>query len=270
MSNYVNNNSLLFKYIDTISVKLVEIWDKIDPKSLHISLKGSHRDIVTEYDLLIENKLKKILKGLIRSADFMGEETSNDFKDNIFWVVDPIDGTTNFSKGNKHFSTQVSLMKKDEVLFGIVYDPVRKELFRAVKGNGTYLNGKRIHVSKTSKLENASIHTGLQYMDQYGFNSLKNRIANSILNGRALRITGSACLDLAYIACGRTDIFFEQCLKTWDVSAGTLLIEEAGGKISTCNPVEEKEFNIRKPNILAYNGNENLVDEFRRKVMESD
>jgi myo-inositol-1(or 4)-monophosphatase len=99
---------------------------------------------------------------------------------------------------------------------------------------------------------------------------LKNRIANSILNGRALRITGSACLDLAYIACGRTDIFFEQYLKTWDVSAGTLLIEESGGKITTCNPAEEKEFNIRKPNILAYNGNENLVDEFRRKVMESD
>jgi len=262
------NNEYFNKCINILSNKIVEIWDDIDPKSLHISLKGSHRDIVTEYDPLVENKIKKILQELIPEADFMGEETSASFKKNLFWVVDPIDGTTNFSKGNKHFSTQISLMNEDNVLLGLIYDPVRKETFHAVKGCGAFHDGKRIQVSKINKLENAAIHTGLQYMDEYGLDILKKRISNSIVYGRSLRITGSACLDLAYVSCGRVDIFFEQCLKTWDVSAGTLLIKEAGGKIDTCNPKIEKEFNIKNPNILAYNGDENLYREFLMKVMD--
>lgn len=255
----------LEKIIGEVKKKLYEIWrEKLFSRHFKINRKSGFRDIVTTVDIEIEEELKEFLGKLLPEAGYLGEETAGTTNKEIIWVVDPIDGTTNFSRGSPHFCTSVALMKKDDVILGVVYDPNTHETFWAVNGQGSYLNGEKLEVSCTSDLKEASVHTGLQYSSDTAYVRVVERISKAVKYSRALRITGSAALDLCYVASGRADIFWEEALNPWDVAAGVLLVKEAGGDIQSCSG---RAFDIFAPDILAYNGSKKLITEFTDKIL---
>jgi myo-inositol-1(or 4)-monophosphatase len=180
------------------------------------------------------------------------------------WIVDPVDGTTNFSKSNPHYSTQIALYTENRVVLAVTYDHNRKETFHAIEGQGAYLNNKRIWVSKTKELREATSHVGLQYSSETSFERITRRINRAIKICRGVRITGSACLDFAYVAAGRADIFWEEKLKPWDVASGVLLVKEAGGFVGSCL---KEPLDLLDPNVLVANNSPELVEEFRERVL---
>jgi myo-inositol-1(or 4)-monophosphatase len=185
--------------------------------------------------------------------EIFSEETSNKeiFSDNL-WIVDPLDGTTNYIHGFPFFCVSIAYSHKNKVMLGVVFDPLRKELFFAEKNKGAFLNGQKIKVSKVERLCDALLVTGFAY--ERGDIMRKNleKIENFFSSGmHGIRRTGSAALDLCYVACGRTDGYWEFALKPWDHAAGSLIVKEAGGKITKING-EEYDFRVR--DILASNG----------------
>ncbi len=156
-----------------------------------------------------------------------GQETPSDY----CWYVDPLDGTTNFAHGFPAFCVSVALARGKEILIGVVHDPTRAETFHAVRGEGAWLNQKRIHVSGTEKVEEGLFATGFTALDRHSNENLfyYQRFSQ---NSHSVRHSGSAALDLCYVACGRLDGFWEFNLKPWDVAAGWLLVQEAGGVVS--------------------------------------
>ena len=259
------DDKIFDKFIVDIDFHLRKMWREV-LASPHFSVKEKtgFRDIVTSLDVEVENHLKELLHGILPGAGFFGEETSRNPSDKLNWIIDPIDGTTNFSRANPHFSTQIALAKGQQVYIGIIYDPNLNEFFHAIKGKGSFLNGRSIGVSGTGSIREASINTGLQYASGKAYERLVERIGMAIRECRSLRIAGSACLDLAYVACGRTDIYWEEAIKPWDVAAGTLLVSEAGGKIESST---EESFDLYNPNILASNGNRSLLEEVKKLVI---
>ncbi|MCD6159450.1 MAG: inositol monophosphatase [Kosmotoga sp.] len=255
-----SNESLL----NSISNKLRKIWRELDStRQIHIREKSGFRDIVTNVDISIERELRDFLTSLVPGTGYFGEEMEKT-RGEEFWIVDPVDGTTNFSRKNPHFATQVALHSRGEIVLGVVYDPSKNELFTAIHNKGAFLNGERIHVSDVSELERASVHTGLQYSSSIAFERVTQRIKRAVAKCRALRIVGSACLDLCYVACGRSDIYWEESLQPWDVSAGKLIVEEAGGYVESCL---DEPFELFTPNILASNGNGELLESFKNNVL---
>ncbi|OAA31868.1 inositol monophosphatase [Kosmotoga arenicorallina S304] len=251
--------------VKEISEKLREIWRGLaDTRQIiNIKEKTGFRDIVTDVDIAIEKVLRDFLILLLPGTGYFGEETGKTSGED-FWIVDPVDGTTNFSRKNPHFATQVALYSRKEIILGVVYDPSRDEMFTAIKSKGAFLNGNKIHVSDVSELEKSSVHTGLQYSSNTAFERVTLRIKQAIAKCRALRIAGSACLDLCYVACGRSDIFWEESLQPWDVSAGKLIVEEAGGYVGSCL---DEPFSLFAPNILASNGNGKLLSSFKKNIL---
>ncbi len=209
----------------------------------------SDRELVTKYDLLSEEFLKGELKKF--GFDIIAEESENpDLSTEYWWVIDPLDGTNNFSFSIPHFCVTVALMKNEEVIFGIIYDPVKKEIYHSIKGNKAYLNDKLITVSTRKQLEKSMLATGFAYdRDKKGYNNLNN--FNKItLKAKGIRRMGSAALDLAYVAAGRYDGFWERGLKLWDMAAGKLIVEESKGKTTDING---NKWALEKDNILATN-----------------
>lgn len=260
------------KTLDTLGREirdyLPRLWDRVGSQNFSITNKSGFKDIVTSTDIEIEDRLRTFLGELLPEAAYLGEESGPTERSSLMWIVDPVDGTTNFSKANPHYSTQVALYEGGAVVLGITYDRNRGEMFQAVHGRGAYLNGERIRVSETEGLEEASGHVGLQYSSRKGvFDRMSGRLNRAIQLCRAVRITGSACLDLAYVACGRADVFWEEILKPWDVASGVLLVREAGGLINSCN---EEPFDLFEPAILATNGSKRLLEKFRSGVLFSD
>ncbi|AKI98143.1 inositol monophosphatase family protein [Kosmotoga pacifica] len=251
--------------VRNISNKLREIWRELDDtRQLLIKEKSGFRDIVTDVDIIIENKLRDYLISLIPGTGYFGEETVR-IEGEEFWIVDPVDGTTNFSRKNPHFATQVAFYSRGLIVLGVIYDPSKDEMFTALQGTGAFLNGEKIRVSNVTDLKEASAHTGLQYSSETAFERISARIKRAIASCRALRIAGSACLDLCYVACGRADVFWEEALKPWDVAAGKLIVEEAGGNVDSCL---NEPFNLFSPNILASNGKVQLLKAFREKILD--
>lgn len=176
------------------------------------------------------------------------------------WIIDPLDGTTNYAHGLPIFCVSIALQKDDEIILGVIYDPMRDELFYSQKGSGAYLNKKRIYVSKTSRLSSGLLVTGFAYnVRQVTDNNIDNFI-KFLFKSRAVRRLGSAALDLAYVACGRFDGFWEIYLQPWDTAAGSLILERAGGRTTDFNG---KPFNIfTSKQLLASNGK--LHNQMRR------
>lgn len=204
--------------------------------ALQVEEKGT-ADYVTKVDLKVQEFIEKKLKDLYPGIQFMGEEKSNDHIDvnDSYWVLDPIDGTTNLIHDYKEVSISLALVDKKEIVLGFVYNPYNNEMFFAQKGKGAYLNGKPIHVSKNKAMEESLISIGTSpYQKEFAKYNFE-RFYNIFLRSQDIRRSGSAALDLAYVACGRTDGFFEKILKLWDYAAGILLVEEAGGKVSKFN-----------------------------------
>ena len=207
------------------------IRDFGEVEKLQVSKKGP-RDFVTKTDKHVEKILIEELSKTKKNYSFLSEEVGsieNKDKDNI-WIIDPIDGTTNFLHGIPHFAICVALESKKEIISGLIYDPIKDEMFYAEKNKGAYLNNQRLRVSQKNLI------------DECLFSSNHEGVKFSNLN---MRYSGCAALDLAYVASGRLDGFFHNKINIWDVAAGALLIEEAGGIVNDLYKFDQNNIDIR-------------------------
>jgi myo-inositol-1(or 4)-monophosphatase len=221
-------------------------------------------ELLTESDLASE----KLIIDRIRTfhprhsilAEESGESAGGEQQSEWKWIIDPLDGTTNYAHGYPCFCVSIALEHNGEMELGVVYDPMRDEMFTAERGQGAALNGRRIHVSQIDNLNRALLCTGFPY-DVRERSEFARHFANFIMNAQGVRRDGAAALDLAYVACGRFEGFWEEGLKPWDVAAGVLLVEEGGGRVSN---YDGSQFIVYHPPILASNG---LVHEQMMKVL---
>jgi myo-inositol-1(or 4)-monophosphatase len=209
------------------------IWSQrnlVEEKQVEIKDLNS---LVSYVDQQAEEKLVEGLTQLLPEAGFIAEEGSGTRNHKgLNWIVDPLDGTTNFLFGIPTFAISIALVEGDTILMGVVYELGQKELFSAVKGGGAFLNGKPIAVSKNTTLNKALLATGFPYYDFSRMDGFLKLLHYFFTHTRGVRRIGSAAIDLAYVACGRFDGFFEYGLNPWDVAAGALLVQEAGGIVT--------------------------------------
>ena len=205
-----------------------------DREKMAIDIKSGVTDLVTEYDKGIQEQIAIGLKKILPEAKFIGEEGSSDelTDDGYAFVVDPIDGTSNFIKDYHMSAISVALLKGKEVVAGVVYNPYLDEVFHAIKGKGAFCNGKKISVS-SQPMSNALVLFGTSPYDKKLFGKTVEIISGYFEQALDIRRSGSAALDLCSVACGRAELYFELQVSPWDFAAGKLLIEEAGGVVTT-------------------------------------
>lgn len=197
-----------------------------------IEYKGKN-DLVSYVDKAAEKMLVKGLEQVLPGSGFVAEEGTSTKRSDIYnWIIDPLDGTTNFTHGIPVFAVSVALMKRGELTLGVVYEVNRDECFHATKGGGAFLNHMPIRVSEIKTLDRALLATGFPYYDFEQMNHYLDIINDLMHETHGLRRMGSAAVDLAYTACGRFEGFFEYNLNAWDVAAGALIVQEAGGKVT--------------------------------------
>ncbi len=214
--------------------------------------KGEERNLVSEIDKGSEEKIINIIRRHYPNHAILAEEsgasdTSSDYK----WVIDPLDGTTNYLHGLPVYCVTIGIEYKGEVVGGVVYDPNLDELFTAEKGSGAFLNGRRLRVTETSTLIESLLVTGFPYDIAENPDNAIGHFVNFLVEGQGLRRLGSAALDLAYVAAGRFDGFWEVNLNPWDMAAGVLFVREAGGRVTDFIGGEST---IYKKQVLASNG----------------
>ncbi len=209
-----------------------ELLEKRDNNAFEVMTKG-HNDFVTSLDKYSERTLVQKLSQLLPEAGFITEEgTRSDRAERFNWVIDPIDGTTNFIHRVPPFAISIGLLDGDEITLGVVYEMSHDELFAAYKGGGATLNGKPIHVSNCPSVANALITTGFPYSNFSRAKGLLQTLDTLMRTCHGLRRLGSAATDLCYVACGRFDAYYEYDLKPYDVAGGSIILSEAGGKLS--------------------------------------
>lgn len=214
-----------------------EVGMNIKIEELNVSGKDieekSLNSLVSYVDKNAEKRIVVRLAELLPEAGFIAEEGTSDKKGETYnWIVDPLDGTTNFLHGLPVYSVSIALKRKDEIVLGVVYEVNQDECFYAWKSGGAFLNQKSIQVSKSEQLKDSLVATGFPYYDYERVDSYFIVLKHLAQNSRGIRRMGSAAVDLVYTACGRFDAFFEYSLHPWDVAAGAFIVEEAGGKIS--------------------------------------
>lgn len=206
-----------------------------DRDTLSIEEKGKH-NFVTQVDKTAEVMLVRALSELLPEAGFIAEEgTSSRKGDKYNWIIDPLDGTTNFIHGVFPFAISVALAENEQPIIGVVLELGLNECFYAWKGGGAYMDGKAIEVSKRNTMNESLIATGFPYSNYSSLDAFMDSIHWFMKNSQGLRRLGSAATDIAYVACGRYDGFYEYGLNPWDVAAGVLLVEEAGGRSADFN-----------------------------------
>jgi myo-inositol-1(or 4)-monophosphatase len=208
-------------------------------------------NLVTEVDKACEKKVLSFLQKRFPSHNFWGEESGQKKnRSDYTWVVDPLDGTTNYAHDYPFFCCSVALVKDLKPVVGVIYDPLRNECFTAEKSRGAALNGKKIRVSKTKTLAESLLSTGFAYAVRETHYNLDN-FERFIMKSQGVRRDGSAALNLAYVAAGRFDGFWERGIQAWDMAAAVLLVQEAGGKVTD---ITGGPFNLLAENALASNG----------------
>ena len=230
------NLNIMIKAAEKASKSIIRDFGEIE--KLQVSKKGPH-DFVTKTDKHVEKILIEELSKTKKNYSFLTEETGvikNKDQENI-WIIDPIDGTTNFLHGIPHFAISIALKSKNELLSGLIFDPIKDEMFFAEKDKGAFLNNQRLRVSKKNSLEECL------------FSSNNEGIKFSNLN---MRCSGSAALDLAYVASGRLDGYFQNKVNIWDVAAGTLMIKEAGGIVNNINEFAFNNIDIKGSSATIY------------------
>ena len=195
--------------------------------------KKRQNDFVSEVDEAAEEAIIRILREAYPDHGILAEEsgTRDNAKSDYVWVIDPLDGTTNFLHGFPQYCVSIGLLHKGKPTQAVIYDPNRNELFTATKGVGAYLNDRRIRVSRTDKLEDALMGTGFPFREVGHIDDYLRMFKNVTMATSGIRRPGAAALDLAWVACGRIDGFWEMGLSPWDMAAGALLVREAGGLI---------------------------------------
>ncbi len=216
-----------------------------------IEFKGSI-NLVTDVDKACEKAIVEVLQGRFPEHDILAEEGSGRRKNSEYkWIIDPLDGTTNYAHGYRLFCVSIALEHKGEIVVGAVYEPNRDEMFLAEKGGGAALNGEKISVSAVADLNHAMLATGFAYNVRETSNNNLDHFQKFLMKAQAIRRDGVAAIDLCYVAAGRYDGFWELNLFPWDVAAGYLMIQEAGGKVSD---FRGKAFDVYSKEILASNG----------------
>ena len=244
MISISSNLNVMIKAAEKASKLLIRDFGEVE--KLQVSKKGP-RDFVTKTDKRVENIIIEELGKTKKNYSFLSEEIGeikNKDEDNI-WIIDPIDGTTNFLHGIPHFAISIALQSKKEIVSGLIFDPIKDEIFFAEKNKGAFLNNHRLRVSNKSSTEDclfSSNHEGVKFSD---------------LN---MRYSGCAALDLAYVASGRLDGFFHNKINLWDIAAGIVLIKEAGGIINDINLN-----NVENINVIA--SNPNINSKFQEKLL---
>ena len=235
MNSISANLNIMIKAVEKASKLLIRDFGEIE--KLQVSKKGPS-DFVTNADLKTEktiiNELKKARPNYSIISEEKGTEQNNDM--NNTWIIDPIDGTINFLHGVPHFAISLALKNKEEIIAGLIFDPIKNEMFYAEKNNGAYFNNKRVRVSNKNNLNDCLFVTG-------GKDKFEIKIP--------YRKTGCAALDMAYVACGRYDGYFQKNLKLWDVAAGIIIVREAGGIINDIDlsNIQDIEIIASNPNI---------------------
>jgi myo-inositol-1(or 4)-monophosphatase len=235
-------------------------------RAIRVSNKGDI-DLVTEADIASERLIVERIRSYHPRHAILTEESGDvvalgDVDSEYKWIIDPLDGTTNYAHGYPCFCVSIALEHEGRVVVGVVYDPTRDELFAAERGGGATLNGRSLHVSETSELNDALLCTGFPY-DVRDRGDFARHFRNFIMRAQSVRRDGAAALDLAYVAAGRFDAFYEEGLRPWDVAAGVLLVEEAGGRVTH---YDGSPFRVYTPPIAASNGliHEAMLDVLRQ------
>ena len=235
--------NIMIKASEKASKVLIRDFGEVE--KLQVSNKGP-ADFVTNADLKAEKIIIEELKKAKPNYSILSEEKGKENnKDNKTWIIDPIDGTINFLHGIPHFAISIALKDNDEIIAGVIYDPIKDEMFYAEKNNGAFFNNQRIRVSKKNNVSECLFVTGGKIDNNYDF---------------SFRKTGSAALDLAYVAAGRFDGYFQKKLNLWDIAAGIIILKEAGGLIN-----EIDISNIKDINIIASNSEINA--KFKEKLI---
>jgi myo-inositol-1(or 4)-monophosphatase len=209
-------------------------------------------DVVTEMDIKAEDMIMKTIKARFPEHGILTEESFEQKSGSGYrWIIDPLDGTTNYSHGFPIFCVSIALEREGEIILGVVFNPMLNELFTAEKGKGAYLNNKRIRVSGISELTKSLLATGFPYDVRTSRDNNISHFANFAVRAQAIRRAGSAALDMCYVACGRFDGFWELKLKPWDTAAAMLIIKEAGGIVTD---FKGSAFSLYSGETLASNG----------------
>ena len=247
MNSISANLNIMIKAVEKASRALIRDFGEIE--KLQVSVRGPS-DFVSSADIKVEKiiieELKKARPYYSIISEEKGSENNKD-KENV-WIIDPIDGTTNFLHGIPHFAISIALKSKNEIVSGIIYDPIKDEMFYAEKNNGAYFNNKKIKVSKRKKLEDCLFVSGGLKNDKF-----KNFIEEKIL----IRKSGCAALDMAYVAAGRYDGYFQKNLSIWDIAAGIIILNEAGGKVNELDLDKKSRIDIIATSFLI---NDKLLD----------
>lgn len=204
-------------------------WDRSDTLTVR---EKSRNDYVSDVDVQAEQSIVQILRQAYPEHGILAEEGGHQAGDDYVWVIDPLDGTTNFLHGVPHFAISIALRYRGRLEQGVIYDPLREELFTASRGGGAFLNDRRIRVSDRGELTGALLGTGIPFRSGQGIDRYLATLKALIEDTAGVRRAGSAALDLAYVAAGRFDGFWEMALQPWDMAAGVLLVQEAGGLVS--------------------------------------
>ena len=230
--------NLIIKSCMKASRSLIRDFGEIE--NLQVTKKGP-KDFVTKTDKRVEKIIIEELSKSKKHFSFITEETGEilNKNKNIFWIIDPIDGTTNFLHGVPHFAISVALQIDGEIVSGLIFDPIKNEMFFAEKDNGSYFNNNRIRVSNKNNLDDCLFSTNCD-----GIKEVYPKLN--------LRNTGCAALDLAYVGCGRFDGYFHNKINIWDIAAGKIIIEEAGGKINDISQFKINKIDIRAANLNIY------------------
>ena len=219
MNSISANLNIMIKAAEKASKILIRDFGELE--KLQVLLKGPN-DFVTNSDKKVEKIIIEELTKSRKKFSILGEEIGeikNSDKEN-YWIIDPIDGTTNFLHGIPHFAISIALRKNNEIISGLIFDPIKNEMFYAEKNNGAFFNNQRIRVSKKKKIEECLFATGGKKEINLNLNTRKS---------------GSAALDMAYVGSGRYDGYFQKYLNIWDIAAGIIIVKEAGGKINDIN-----------------------------------
>lgn len=213
-----------------VGIFILEECKKFNVSDIEIKSQNS---LVTYVDKTAEKMIVNFLGKLIPESGFIAEEGTSVKKGDVYnWVIDPLDGTTNFIHAIPCYCVSIGLLKNDKLIVGVIYEPNRDEMFYAWKNGGAYLNENSISVSKTNKLSDSLLATGFPYYDYRRLEAYMDILKWLMHNSRGVRRIGSAAIDLAYVACGRFEAFYEYSLNPWDVAAGALIVKEAGGSVT--------------------------------------
>ena len=234
-------------------------------KKKEIAHKFNEFDLVTNVDKLAEEKIIAVIKSHFPEHAILGEESGGHSinSSDYVWIIDPIDGTTNYAHNFPQFAVSIGLTYKNEIILGVVFDAFKNEMFWGAKGTGAFLNADPIKVSEINTLNKALLSTGFPYNRDEILEENLRYFKQFVYKAQAVRRPGSASLDLCYVACGRIDGFWELNLAPWDTAGGVCIIEEAGGKVTNFN---SETFNPDVKNIIASNG---LLHEQMSSVLAS-